>query len=79
MSSTNDNKISKTEYETCQKIFNMMDENSDGYIDIRELKDFLVKMGYSPTDKDLFHLISDIDIEGKSQISFDDFLRLQIK
>ena len=79
MSNTNDNKISKSEYETCKKIFDMMDENGDGHIDIRELREFLIKMGYAPTDKDLFHLISDVDIEGKSHITFDDFLRLQIK
>ena len=32
-----------------------------------------------PTDKDLFYLISEIDIEGKNLITFKDFLELQIR
>lgn len=50
--------------------------NGDGYIDGSELKEFIVKVGYEPNDWELFNLMSEMDLEEKNRISFDNFLKV---
>jgi Ca2+-binding EF-hand superfamily protein len=71
--------ITNNEIDICHKIFQIIDMNNDGYIEIKELKSFIKDMGYSPSDKELFALISEINIEGCDHINFDLFLDIIVK
>ena len=71
--------ITRNEIEICRKIFEIIDDNNNGYIEIQELKEFIKDMGYFPTDKELFTLLSEVDVEGCQKITFELFLQIIVK
>lgn len=79
MPKLNEIAITRNEAEICRKIFEIIDDNNNGYIEIQELKEFIKDMGYFPTDKELFTLLSEVDISGCQKITFDLFLQIIVK
>lgn len=66
-----------TEIETvhCRQSFQHVDRDNSGTIDLGELKQVLNDMGQTPTEEELFVMISSIDEDGSGGISFPEFLK----
>jgi Ca2+-binding EF-hand superfamily protein len=56
--------------------FNAMDKDGNGYIEKRELKNLLLALGESPTDKDVDDMFKAADVNGDGQISFEEFAKV---
>ena len=58
--------------------FKAMDENNDGFLDKKELKDGFEKIGKLYNDKEIDKLFEEIDLDGNGKISYSEFLAAAI-
>ncbi len=79
MSVTEQQVITKKELEICHNLFKLIDTDDNNSINVSELKDFIKEMGYHPSDRELFTLISDLNITQTNKIKFEDFLNILVK
>ncbi|PKU71843.1 calmodulin-1-like [Dendrobium catenatum] len=54
--------------------FNMFDKDQDGFISAAELGQVMANLGQKLTDEELNEMISQIDLDGDGQISYDEFV-----
>lgn len=71
--------LSKDEIKHCLRFYQQIDNNGDGLIDSSELKSFIISMGYYPTERELFNLLSEMELEDQNKISFENFLNIIVK
>ena len=64
--------------EALREAFNMFDENGDGHIDRKELRQVLATMGQdqTPSDKELEDMFKLVDLNGDGKITFEEFKTL---
>jgi len=60
----------------CEKAFARFDLNHDGVIDLRELTQALVSMGFNPSEEEVRSIMDDVDQNGNEQLDFLEFLRV---
>lgn len=68
--------LSQEEYEECRIAFNKFDQDGSGTIDVQELRATLQALGQSPTDEELFLMISSVDEDNSGEIEFPEFLKV---
>ena len=54
--------INQKETEICHNLFELIDKDKNGSIEIDELRIFIEEMGYVPTEKEIFTLLSELDL-----------------
>jgi calmodulin len=53
--------LNQVEIDECRSAFHSFDKDQSGTIDVWELKAVLEGMGQSPTEEELFQMISEVD------------------
>ena len=62
-----------------REIFNLVDLDGGGSIDLDELKDLMDLLGMNATKDEMEAMVNEIDSEGKGEISFHDFVKVMSK
>ena len=57
-----------------QQAYSEIDDWNYGYIDSKNLKNFLRKHGYIATDQDIMAIIRRMDLDGDARISKEEFI-----
>ena len=68
--------LSQEEIDGCREAFLAFDKDRSGTIDIWELRQVLEAMGQSPTEEELFQMISEVDENMSGAIDFSEFLKV---
>ena len=63
----------------CKEAFDAFDLDNSCFIEINELKYALEEMGHKPSEEELYKMMNEVDIEGKNEMSFDDFVKIIVK
>lgn len=66
--------LAQDEIDACREAFLAFDKNTNGTIDVWELRKVLEAMGQQPTEEELFQMISEVDSQMRGAIDFADFL-----
>jgi len=61
--------------EKVKQAFAYFDSDGSGSIDAVELKQVLLRLGQTPTEDELFIMISSVDENGNGKIGFDEYLK----
>ncbi|GBG25914.1 Calmodulin [Hondaea fermentalgiana] len=69
-------RLTQEEIDACKESFLLFDQDRSGSIDQWELKDCLKAMGQSPTDEEIFQMISSVDTNDDNSINFSEFLEV---
>ncbi|PKU71850.1 calmodulin-like [Dendrobium catenatum] len=67
-------KTKETEKEL-REAFNIFDKDQDGFISAAELRQVMANLGQKLSDEELNEMISQIDMDGDGQISYDEFVK----
>ena len=59
-----------------REVFERIDNNGDGYIDVEEFGIFLRSIGLNPTDEEVLDLFCKMDKDGSRMIEFDEFINI---
>ena len=70
----NYNKLSKSELDRCRKIFDKIDKNNSGGIDINEMLDGVKLYSKCITINDIVQLFQEYDLDNNGEIDFDEFV-----
>eukprot|EP00742_Colponemidia_sp_Colp-10_P002710 GILJ01002898.1.p1 GENE.GILJ01002898.1~~GILJ01002898.1.p1 ORF type:complete len:151 (-),score=28.94 GILJ01002898.1:365-817(-) len=68
--------LSQDDIDRCRVAFTHFDRDGSGTIDRFEIRMVLEAMGQRPSEEEIFHMISEVDIDGSGQIEFGEFLRV---
>ncbi|ACO68511.1 dynein 18 kDa light chain, flagellar outer arm [Micromonas commoda] len=68
--------LSQDDINGCREAFNKFDKDGSGTIDASELKATLNAMGQSPTEEEIFQMISQVDDDNSGEIEFAEFLKV---
>mmetsp|Transcript_13119 Transcript_13119/g.31022 ORF Transcript_13119/g.31022 Transcript_13119/m.31022 type:complete len:148 (-) Transcript_13119:128-571(-) len=68
--------LSQEEINGCREAFNKFDKDGSGTIDASELKATLNAVGQSPSDEEIFQMISQVDDDNSGEIEFSEFLKV---
>ncbi|BBN13759.1 calcium-binding protein CML [Marchantia polymorpha subsp. ruderalis] len=71
-----ENKAPAIEKEEIKKVFDFFDENKDGLISKEDLRLFMSKLGFNPTDDEISSMVSSVDSNGDGSVDFDEFSSL---
>lgn len=66
--------LTEDDIQHCQNAFAGLDEDGIGAIKASDLKFALEKIGFIPSENDLYKLISEVDENNSGMIKFNDFL-----
>lgn len=66
--------LSEDEIEEIREAFNLFDTDGSGTIDPNELTTAMKSLGFEAKNKTIYQMISDIDKDGKGEITFEEFL-----
>ena len=69
-------KLTEQQVEDIKKKFLHFDDDHDGAIDKRELRNVIESFGQTPTDEELQALLDELDSDGTSVLEFPEFLEL---
>ena len=58
-----------------REAFNLFDKDSDGTIELKEMKAVMNDLGRTVSDKELEDMIEDVDADGNGSIDFDEFCK----
>jgi len=72
----NDVQLPKEKLDECKEIFDYYDRDKDGAIHTKELGDLMRALGANPTKENLKEMISEVDKDGSSKITFKKFILL---
>lgn len=67
-------RLNEQELEECRQAFMLFDKDGSGTIDVSELKSVLVALNQSPSDEEVFVMISQVDEDGSKEIDFQEFV-----
>jgi len=65
--------LAKDEY---RQAFEMFDSNGNNYISVTELKGALRTLGQNLNDDEIDQILSEADLDGDKQISYEEFLHM---
>mmetsp|Transcript_1642 Transcript_1642/g.3131 ORF Transcript_1642/g.3131 Transcript_1642/m.3131 type:complete len:169 (-) Transcript_1642:220-726(-) len=68
--------LTQEEIDQCREAFDRFDKDGSGSIDMWELRMVLQAMGQSPTEEELFAMISQVDDHGSGSIDFGEMLKV---
>lgn len=68
-----------TEEEELRAVFQVFDQNKNGYITAAELKSAMINLGERLTTEELQAMINAADIDGDGQIDYNEFLQMMRK
>ena len=68
------NKLSKNELEKCRKIFDNIDKNNSGGIDMIEMLDGIKLYSKGITSDDIVDIFKEYDLDSNGEIDFDEFI-----
>ena len=68
------NKLSKNELDKCRKIFDKIDKNNSGGIDMNEMLDGIKSYSKGITTDDIVELFNEYDLDSNGEIDFDEFV-----
>jgi Ca2+-binding EF-hand superfamily protein len=73
--------IDATEDEIAEfrEIFNLVDLDSGGSIDLEELRELMDLLGMEASEDEMAKMVSEIDSHGSGEITFEDFVRVMSK
>ena len=73
--------IDATEDEIAEfrEIFNLVDLDSGGSIDLEELRELMDLLGMKASEEEMAKMVSEIDSHGTGEITFEDFVRVMSK
>ena len=69
-------KLKDQQVEEIKQKFLQFDDDQDGAIDIRELRNVIESLGQTPTEEELQALLDELDLDKTSLLEFPEFLRL---
>ena len=58
-----------------REAFDLFDKDSDGTIELKELKAVMNDLGRTVSDKELEEMMEDVDAAGNGSIDFDEFCK----
>eukprot|EP00742_Colponemidia_sp_Colp-10_P004939 GILJ01005275.1.p4 GENE.GILJ01005275.1~~GILJ01005275.1.p4 ORF type:complete len:174 (+),score=32.50 GILJ01005275.1:3228-3749(+) len=68
--------LTEEEIQKCREAFQAFDKDGSGTIDRFELRVVLEAMGQTPSEEEIFQMISEVDEDMSGQIDFSEFLRV---
>jgi calmodulin len=68
--------LGQEDIDGCRRAFLAFDKDRSGTIDVWELRHVLEAMGQSPTEDELFQMISEVDENMSGSIDFGEFLKV---
>jgi Ca2+-binding EF-hand superfamily protein len=68
-----------TEEDELRAVFQVFDQNKNGYITAAELKSAMINLGERLTTEELQAMINAADIDGDGQIDYNEFLQMMRK
>ena len=71
--------ISEQEVQEFREIFNLVDRDGGGSIDVKELEQLMDLVGVNATEDEVTAMVEEIDSTGAGEIEFEDFLRVMSK
>lgn len=69
-------KLKDQHVEEMKQKFSEFDDDNDGAIDIKELRNVIESLGQTPTEEELQALLDELDLDKTSLLEFPEFLRL---
>jgi calmodulin len=66
--------LNEDEIEMCREAFERFDKDGSGSIDMWELQATLQAMGQTPSEEEIYQMISSVDDDGNGTIDFGEFL-----
>jgi Ca2+-binding EF-hand superfamily protein len=66
--------LTEEEVKRCKQSFASFDRDQSGTIDIKELRNAMNNLGQTPSDEELFVMISQVDEDGSKEIDFSEFI-----
>ena len=69
-------KLTETQIKEIRTKFDQFDDDHDGAIDKKELRNVIRSLGHNPTDEELQVLLDELDTDGTSMLEFPEFLVL---
>ncbi len=67
------------EIQEFREIFNLVDLDHGGTIDLEELRELMDLLGMEATEDEMSAMVEEIDSQGTGEISFEDFVRVMSK
>ena len=61
------------------RAFRQINEDSTGKISFANLKKIMAELGETLSDQELQEMITEADLDGDGQVSFDEFMRVMVK
>ena len=71
----NKNKEVDDDMAMIKEAFDLFDKDSDGTIELSELKAVMNDLGRSVSDEELEEMMNDVDADGNGSIDFDEFYK----
>ena len=71
--------LKQEQVKKCKEAFDAFDLDNSHFIEINEQKFALEEMGHKPSEEELYKMMNEVDIEGKNEMSFDDFVKIIVK
>ena len=59
-----------------KEAFKMFDRDGDGYIDMKELRMVITRIGQPLTEEDADELLQDADLDGNGKLDYNEFARM---
>ena len=59
-----------------REAFKIFDRDGNGYIDLKEMKTVITRMGEPFTDKEADELFKSADIDGDGKLDYDEFVKM---
>ncbi|CAF5166489.1 unnamed protein product, partial [Rotaria magnacalcarata] len=56
--------------------FNLFDQNNDGYIETKDLREIMTNLGEKITDEDIDEMMREADIDKDFKVNFYEFQRI---
>ena len=72
-------KLTEEDIEICQRAFGDLDEDGTDTIKVHDLKIALDRIGFNPSENELYKLISEVDEDYNGLIKFNSFLEIYAK
>ena len=69
-------KLNEDDIEICQRAFADLDEDGTDTIKVQDLKIALDRIGFNPSEKELYKIISEVDDDNNGLIKFNSFLEI---
>merc|ERR1712228_921647 len=73
------NKAADDDVATIKEAFDLFDKDSDGTIELSELKAVMNDLGRSVSDEELEGMMNDVDVDGNGSIDFEEFCEMLTK